>query len=238
MDPDSITIFKIPLILGLICESLDKTNFCNCRGTCRLWDQLFNPYVWRRIDADPGSKRSTEAQDYFEGSSTCNQLRDIDIYTRHMNLDKDIDSGTGCYVATDLIRHNPCLRRINITIAEYAQAHIRQSVLTALMALKNLRRLELRFGSTFNAAWVEAIIRHCLDTLVDLAMEFLYPGLLRKPATGLPPGIAFPAWRILLNLRRLGYPNLVELEFCYGADYGLEVFQTLITTLASTLEVL
>ncbi|KAF9086851.1 hypothetical protein BGX23_008534 [Mortierella sp. AD031] len=106
------------------------------------------------------------------------------------------------------------------------------------MALKNLRRLELRFGSTFNAAWVEAIIRHCLDTLVDLAMEFLYPGLLRKPATGLPPGIAFPAWRILPNLRRLGYPNLVELEFCYGADYGLEVFQTLITTLASTLEVL
>ncbi|KAF9094714.1 hypothetical protein BGX23_001719, partial [Mortierella sp. AD031] len=49
MPQPSISIFEIPLILDIICESIGPKEVWSCRRTCQLWAGVFEPYVWHRL---------------------------------------------------------------------------------------------------------------------------------------------------------------------------------------------
>ncbi|KAG0209485.1 hypothetical protein BGX33_005485 [Mortierella sp. NVP41] len=225
MFPDSITIFEIPLILELICESLSSKDCCTCRETCRLWDELFSPYAWRDVDLRSHSRRSVEARDYVRQKASWVRRLEISmldtffeapsIFTRLHHLtcsaneaDDYLYSGDAFFpaVATDLICCNPHLRSITIDITRLANKYIRQPILTALRALNNLQELELRIKATNNVTVIEALVRYCPDSLVGLAIRTKHSDTdaFWRPVTRLfTSNMTLPAWRTLPNLRRL-----------------------------------
>ncbi|KAF9091349.1 hypothetical protein BGX29_010978 [Mortierella sp. GBA35] len=106
-------------------------------------------------------------------------------------------------------------------------------MLTALMELHHLQVLELRIEGAYIVTLLEAIARHCPDSLTSLAIKIKDSGsdTPRLPVIRPIPDINLPAWRNLSGLFDIlteeEYPDLVELEF-FGVNYRPQVFETMI----------
>ncbi|KAF8942170.1 hypothetical protein BGZ47_006764 [Haplosporangium gracile] len=78
MSPSTISIFEIPLILDIICESISPKDIWLCRRTCRLWSHSFEPYVWQRIRLSRRIARPHAATQLLQQNAY--RIRSLDIH--------------------------------------------------------------------------------------------------------------------------------------------------------------
>ncbi|KAI8353396.1 hypothetical protein B0O80DRAFT_498828 [Mortierella sp. GBAus27b] len=190
----SISVFGIPLLLDIVCNSLDPEDIWNCASCCKEWHSYFGPYRFQSVSL---THSNNDRISFFSNNnrhfhklrfsfatlesldvSHCARLRELEIVLTNEDAEVSSVASNSNTIsetrtrAADLIQRNQYLRTLQVRATEGCSGDLASLAQPILDAIKNHSFLTtLTVNVALECQLIPKFMAHLPPQLLELDMR-------------------------------------------------------------------